>query len=90
MIPKYKTNISIHEGFTKVKLWDTIIVSFNTNQIILNTGGHWTQTTKNRMNQASKQFSLNYKISSINGQWFVTTESTIVPFGPSPVLILMR
>ena len=41
------------DGKTKVVYYDTAIVTFDKDAIILDTGGWWTRSTKTRMNQAN-------------------------------------
>jgi len=48
--------------------------------IVLNTGGWNTNTTKNRMNQASSQFNLGYQVWQENGKWFVRWNKKVILF----------
>lgn len=57
---KTATSIFSEDGWTKVIYHSTIVVKWDDDQIILNTGGYHTVTTKTRMNQASNQFNLGY------------------------------
>jgi hypothetical protein len=41
----------LHNGIRKIRYTDTDIIIFNKNYIILNTGGFYTNTTKNRINE---------------------------------------
>ncbi len=50
------------DEFTKVIYHETCVVKFNHEVVILDTGGWKTATTKARMNQASNQYNLNYKV----------------------------
>lgn len=70
-LSKYKTKIIHEDDWTLVKLFDTFVVAFNEEWIVLNTGGWRTQTTKNRMNQASNQFKLGYQVRQEGGKWGV-------------------
>jgi hypothetical protein len=48
--------------------------------ITLDTGGWFTKTTKERMNQASDQFQLGYKVWQERGAWFVRYGGNGYPF----------
>ena len=54
-----------------VKYWNTKVVSFTEDTIYLNNGGFLTNTTKTRMNQASNQFDLGFRVYQKNFDWFV-------------------
>ena len=41
-------------------------------EVMLNSGGHRTQTTKNRMNQTANQFNLNFCVWQRNFKWYVS------------------
>lgn len=58
-------------GGIVVMLYRTPVVTVTEQNIILNTGGHWTATTKTRMNQASHEFKLGYYVFCRCGRWFV-------------------
>ena len=59
---KGNTSVATVNGLTVVRLYSTDVVMFNKDRIILNTGGHFTATTKQRMNQASREFDLGFKV----------------------------
>ena len=71
-IGQHKTKVITNNGVTKVVYHDTAVVMFNDDQIILDSGGWWTRTTKARMNQAAQQFSLGYSVKQVQGAWVVT------------------
>ena len=60
---------NLEEGF--VKYHQTKIVEWNENTITLRTGGYFTQTTKKKMNLASKEFDLGFKIKQKEFDWFI-------------------
>jgi hypothetical protein len=60
------------DGMTRITYHSTDVVKFNDQKVILNTGGWQTQTTVRRMNQASNQFKLGYKVFQRNFNLFVT------------------
>lgn len=55
----------------RIKLYNTNIVEFNDQFIKLDSGGHRTQMTKNRMNQAANQFNLGFYVYQHRGTWRV-------------------
>jgi hypothetical protein len=67
-------------GKSKLKevwLYSTKIVEIlPSGSILLCTGGHETATTKARMNQASEEFGLGYRVRSKNFEWYVTDDTT--------------
>lgn len=85
----HKTTIYTEDEMTKVKYWYTDVVSFNHKEIILDTGGHWSNTTKTRMNQASVQYGLGYRVYQKNWDWFVEYNNKTIEF-ESDGLVLER
>ena len=82
---KHKTTITKelgigNEDYMVVMYWNTDIVKFNNERIILNTGGWSTATTKRRMNQTSEQFNLGYQVYQKNYNWFVEYQGKTIPF----------
>ncbi len=67
----HKTAIYQSDGYTVAQSHDTQIVRFNDDEIILNSGGWQTVTTKRRMNQVSDVFHLGFRVSQRQGEWFV-------------------
>ena len=67
----HKTNIVQHEGMTSIVYHSTAVVQFNSDKIILNSGGWDTRTTKTRMNQASNQYGLGFEVYQVNYSWYV-------------------
>jgi hypothetical protein len=65
------SNDGIH---TIVTYHSTQVVKFNEKEIILNTGGWRSATTKVRMNQTSNQFGLGYQVWQERGEWYVKWE----------------
>jgi len=66
-IGKHKTSIKTVDGLTTVNYISTDVVRFTDNIIMLDTGGWNTVTTRRRMNQASAQFDLHYRVCSERG-----------------------
>lgn len=81
-IGTHKTTIFNDGKYTRVIYHNTDVVSFNDEEIILNTGGWRTPTTKNRMNQTSKQFNLGFKVIQKDWEWYVQVDG-IHPKHPS-------
>ena len=67
----HKTAIYQSDGYTCIRYHSTEVVRFNDNEIILNSGGWQTVTTKRRMNQVSDVFRLGFRVSQRQGEWFV-------------------
>ena len=72
-VGKVATSIRTEDGKTRVRYHATDVVAFDNDEIILDTGGWWTTTTKTRMNQASRQFGLGFSVFQRDWAWFVTT-----------------
>ena len=79
-IGTHKTSVFTENGITKIVYHSTPVVSFNDKEIILNTGGYFTNTTKSRMNQASNQFDLGYSVYQKNWDWFVDYKGETIEF----------
>ena len=72
------------DGYTCVRYHQTDVVRFKGERIILNTGGWFTATTKLRMNQASNQFGLGFRVYQKNHEWFVSLrDGRVFPFDGS-------
>ena len=52
----------------------------NDRYVILNTGGWYTDTTKRRMNQASRQYKLGYVVYQSDFTWYVSIGDDIEPY----------
>lgn len=71
-IGRHATTVSTdEEGLTNVCYHSTNVVSFDDYWVKLRTGGWRTITTKLRMNQASWQFKLGYKVFQKDYSWYV-------------------
>ena len=82
----HKTNIVILEGLTSVVYHNTAVVQFNDKEIILNSGGWETATTKTRMNQASRQYSLGFDVYQVDFSWYVNYKGETIPFTDGMIL----
>ena len=77
----------IQENFgTKVKYHNTVVVEFDIDQIILNSGGWKTLTTKNRMNQTSNEYNLGFQVFQKDFDWYVDFDGKIIPFKDGMIL----
>ena len=72
-IGKVATNVITASGYTCVIYHSTTVVkfSYDKKEIILNSGGWHTYTTKMRMNQAANQFGLDFVVFQRKHEWFV-------------------
>lgn len=69
---KGNTKIREEDGYTIIRYYWTDIVKFKWGEIILASGGHRTQSTKQRINQASDEFSLGVRVHQDKNKWYVT------------------
>ena len=78
---------NLEEGF--VKYHQTKIVEWNKNSIILKTDGHFTQTTKKKMNLASEEFNLGFRIEQRDFSWFILDRkmNVFVKFDTESIII---
>ena len=67
-------------GDLTVTYHSTNVVQVVGNKITLDTGGWKTATTKTRMNQASNQYGLGFKVRQVDGEWFVDHGTTTTIF----------
>ena len=56
---------------TAIKYHRTDVVKFNDHEVILNSGGWRSATTKTRMNQAANQYGLGFSVFQAKGEWYV-------------------
>ena len=68
MIGKHATTVSSDSTHTVITYQATQVVRFNSDEIILDTGGWFTPTTKKRMNQASETFNLGFHVYAKRGR----------------------
>ena len=58
----------------------TDVVCWNNKKIVLNSNGYRTATTKRRMNQASEQFGLGYRVFQKDYEWYVEHRGKVYDF----------
>lgn len=86
-VSKNNTKVISKNGNTSVILHNTVVVEFDCEFIILRTGGWKTATTKARMNQASNEFGLGYRVDQKDGKWFVSSNGETIPFSEDELKI---
>lgn len=79
-IGRVATTVKNIDGYTVITYHYTDVVRFNENEIVLNSNGWRTLTTKTRMNQASQQFGLGFAVYQINRKWFVSYKGDTFEF----------
>jgi len=79
-VKKGNTTISNENGLTRVTLYHTDVVTFDDKEIILDTGGYETLTTKDRMNSTSEKYGLGYRIFQKDYAWYVDYKGKTIPF----------
>lgn len=65
------TNVITDCGGINVWFHGTLILTFDQERIILTSGGYKTATTKRRMNQASEEFDLGFRVYQEGYRWYV-------------------
>ena len=87
MIKAHKTAVfTDDDGYTKVIYHTTKVVAFNRDMIVLNSGGWYTKTTKDRMNQTAEEHMLDYAVFQFDYEWFVKVGSKVYPFEDKMIL----
>ncbi len=83
---KGHTKVTSNDKVTEVKLYNTIVVSFDSKHITLNNGGWQTVTTKARMNQASQEFNLGFSVYQVKGNWIVSFKGKEIEYTNGMIL----
>ncbi len=65
---------------TDIVYYETNIVTFSSSHIWLSCGKYKTVSTKNRLNQASKEFNLGFSIYQKAKQWYVSYKGKELTF----------
>ena len=79
-IGKHETKIYNDNDYTCIKYHYTDVVQFNNDRIILNSNGFFTNTTKTRMNQASRQYNLGYYVFQKDYKWYIDYNSQVLDY----------
>ncbi len=80
IIKPYKTCIFKESNYCYVVYHSTAVVKFNEFEIILNSNGWNTKTTKDRMNQTSQEYDLGFKIYQRNFKWWLVWDNKVYRF----------
>lgn len=84
----YCTTIAQAGDLTAVTYHKTQIVAFDSRNIVLRTGGWDSVTTRRKMNQAARQFGLNYGVYRDKGESYVRTPAgAVVPLTDEVVFV---
>ncbi len=59
------------DGYFTCIYHQTKVVRWNTDEIVLNSGGYQTATTKTRMNQVAQEYNLNFSVFQKDCVWYV-------------------
>lgn len=86
-VGKCATKITQLSDFIKVRYHNTDVVTVTASEIILNTGGYRSYTTKSRMNQTSNQFGLGFQVWQKKGDWFVTFQGKDYEFNDKQIIL---
>lgn len=79
-VGSHKTTVSRRDGWMVVTYHETDVISWNDMLVRLDSGGFLTSTTKARINQASNQFDLGFRVYQDKGRWFVSCKGETFPF----------
>jgi hypothetical protein len=76
----HATTVKGSGNLLRVTYHSTDVVTADSNRIVLDTGGYFTNTTKTRMNQASNQFGLGFTVQQKKGEWLVFYKDQTIKF----------
>ena len=79
-IGTHKTSVVNDNNTLIVAYHNTPVVKVTNTEIILNTGGWYSATTKRRMNQASNSYGLGFAVYQVNFSWYVDYNGDTIPF----------
>lgn len=82
----YCTTVSSDNQYMRVTYHSTDIVKWSSSEIILNTEGWMTSTTKRKMNQAANQFGLGFAVYQDDYIWYVTFKGQTMLYKDNMVL----
>lgn len=69
-IGKANTAVYIENGETVIRYHETDVLRVSEEKIVLNTGGYFTKTTKARMNEGARAFSLPLEVLQKKNLWY--------------------
>ena len=77
----HRTTVARDNDVLMVTYHNTVVVKVTDNRYVtLNTGGWYTNTTKTRMNQASRQYGLRYSVYQVDFAWYVSIGDDMQPY----------
>ena len=80
-ISKHATTVATLDGYTLVIYHQTVVVKASDDTVTLDSGGWHTVTTKTRMNQASNELGLGYRVFQKSYDWYVQLRNgATIPF----------
>ena len=79
-IGRHATSVTHEDGATVVRYHWTDVVIVKGRTVTLKANGYQTATTKVRMNQAARQFGLNYTVFQKDFGWYVDTPGGTLDF----------
>jgi hypothetical protein len=86
-VGSHKTSVIMdNDNVLMVTYHNTIVVKVSDDEIVLNSGGWQTSTTKRRMNQASLQYNLGFSVYQSDFCWYVSYNGDIIPFKDNMIL----
>ena len=86
-VGSHKTSVTMDkDNVLMVAYHNTIVVRVSDEELILNSGGWQTSTTKRRMNQASLQYNLGFSVYQADFCWYVSYNGNVIPFKDNMVL----
>jgi hypothetical protein len=68
---KKNTEVEMADEVTSVTYYGVHIVEVRDGKITLRNGGHWTHSTKNRLNQAAMELHLGFVVFAKDFTWYV-------------------
>jgi hypothetical protein len=80
------TKVYQNQEMTIIRYHETDIVSFNDNEIILNSGNWLTSSTKKKMNQAAHLFELDFAVYQHKSKWYVNFKDQTYDFYDGMIL----
>jgi hypothetical protein len=86
-IGKHCTTVKGNRHNLRVTYHSTDVVTVNNGVVTLDTGGHFTNTTKARMNQASNEYGLGYQVFQNKFKWYVKTNIAVLEFDGNTITI---
>ena len=85
-VGSHKTSVIMEDNVLLITYHSTIVVKVSDDELILNSGGYQTSTTKRRMNQASLQYNLGFSVYQSDFCWYVAYNGDIIPFEDNMIL----